>query len=69
MRETPETIDMLLSDMGYASPKRHYDDALVDPMPQRAKIPNCVKILRNYKARFTRDKLEEPLETFMNYDM
>ena len=61
MKETPETIDILLADMGYASPKRHYDDALVDPRPHRAKVPNCVKQLHNYKARFARDKLAEPL--------
>lgn len=69
MKETPETIDILLADMGYASPKRHYDDALVDPMPHRAKVPNCVKILHNYKARFARDKLAEPLEALINYDL
>lgn len=69
VKETPETIDILLADMGYASPKRHYDDALVDPMPHRAKVPNCVKQLRNYNARFARDKLAEPLEALMNYDL
>ena len=69
MKETPESIDILLADMGYASPKRHYDDALVDPMPHRAKVPNCVKQLHNYKAKFARDKLAEPLESLMNYDL